>query len=93
MARYIYQQAKWPEFHWDEARLVALLANVRFKQGKLLESMEGLEFSLKTEASLQSLTQKVLKSSEIEGELLNAGQGTFIYRQAFRNRGSRACAF
>lgn len=74
MAKYIYQQAKWPEFYWDESRLATLLANVRFKQGKLLGSMEGLGFSLKAEASLQSLTQEVLKSSEIEGELLDADQ-------------------
>lgn len=74
MARYIYQQVKWPEFYWDEARLATLLATVRFKQGKLLGSMEGLGFSLKAEASLQSLTQEILKSSEIEGELLDANQ-------------------
>lgn len=36
--------------------------------------MEGLGFRLRAEANLQTLTQDVLKSSEIEGELLDADQ-------------------
>lgn len=36
--------------------------------------MEGLGFSLQSEANLQTLTLNVLKSSEIEGEQLDAGQ-------------------
>jgi Fic family protein len=36
--------------------------------------MEGLGFSLQQEAVLETLTADVLKSSEIEGEKLDAGQ-------------------
>ena len=71
---YIHQLKAWPDFDWDEKALFKLLVNVRHKQGKLLGSMEKLGFSLKEEASLQILTQDVLKSSEIEGEILNPGQ-------------------
>jgi Fic family protein len=36
--------------------------------------MEGLGFSLRAEAALRSLTDEILKSNEIEGELLDRNQ-------------------
>lgn len=74
MDRYIYQIRNWPEFHWDHEKLVPFLAQVRHRQGRLLGRMEGLGFILQAEASLQTLTLDVLKSSEIEGELLDPDQ-------------------
>jgi len=71
---YIHQLAKWPEFTWDNDSLAELLASVRHRQGRLLGKMEGIGFSLREEASLQTLTQDVVKSSEIEGEILNPDQ-------------------
>lgn len=71
---YIHQLNSWPDFTWDEKALSKLLTEVRHKQGRLLGKMEGLGFSLKEEATLQTLTQDVLKSSEIEGEILNPDQ-------------------
>ena len=74
MNRYIYQQDQWPNFYWDQKTLFKILTEVRHRQGRLLGMMEGLGFSLQEEATLQTLTQDVLKSSEIEGEVLNAEQ-------------------
>lgn len=71
---YIYQLPGWPNFIWDTEVLSPLLADVRFKQGKLLGGMENLGFDLKSEAILQTLIQDVTKSSEIEGEILDTGQ-------------------
>lgn len=51
-----------------------MLAGIRSRHGRLLGRMEALGFQLKAEANLQILTLDVLKSSEIEGELLNADQ-------------------
>lgn len=51
-----------------------LLAEVRHRQGRLIGRMEALGFELRAEASLQSLTEEVLKSSEIEGEILDREQ-------------------
>jgi Fic family protein len=45
---------------------------VRYQQGRLIGHMEGLGFSLREEAVLNTLTEDVLKTSEIEGEILNA---------------------
>ena len=71
---YIYQQPGWPEFTWNQEKILKLLPGVRFSQGLLLGKMEGLGFDLKKEAMLNVLTQDVLKSSEIEGETLNKEQ-------------------
>jgi Fic family protein len=71
---YIYEQEAWPSFRWDEQRLFQPLAKVRHRQGRLVGHMQGLGFSLRTEAVLQTLTQDVLKSSEIEGEVLDSQQ-------------------
>ena len=74
MIRYIHQLPQWPQFTWDERALSAPLAAVRHRQGRLIGRMEGLGFPLRSEAVLQTLTQDVVKSSEIEGEVLNRDQ-------------------
>ncbi len=74
MTTYIHELQDWPKFHWDHEALAAQLAAVRHRQGRLLGRMEALGFSFKKEAVLQMLTLDVLKSSEIEGEILNAEQ-------------------
>lgn len=74
MAKYIYQYPNWPHFTWNEQEIQALLGKVRHLQGKLLGQMSAIGFSLKEETVLTTLTLDVLKSSEIEGELLNYEQ-------------------
>ena len=68
---YIYEQADWPKLHWDSKALSTMLADVRHRQGRLIGRMEGLGFRLQEEAVLQTLTEEVVKSSEIEGERLD----------------------
>jgi Fic family protein len=74
ISKYIYQLPNWPQFHWDQNKLAKILAEVRHRQGRLLGRMEGLGFNLQKEATLQTLTLDVLKSSEIEGEILDREQ-------------------
>jgi Fic family protein len=71
---YIWERQAWPELMWREALVSVPLATVRHDQGRLLGRMEGLGFRLREEAALQTLTQDVMKSSEIEGEVLDAAQ-------------------
>jgi Fic family protein len=71
---YIWDLADWPDFRLDQDRLSGLLAAVRHQQGLLLGRMQALGFRLREEAVLQTLTQDVLKSSEIEGERLDHDQ-------------------
>jgi len=74
MSNYIHQLKDWPKFKWDQEQLTRLLIKVRVQQGRLLGRMEGMGFSLQAEATLQTLTLDVMKSSEIEGEILDQDQ-------------------
>jgi Fic family protein len=71
MATYIHQLPAWPKFTWDQHRLAGQLAAVRHRQGRLIGRMQALGFAMREEAVLQTLTEDVLKSSEIEGEILD----------------------
>ena len=74
MTTYIHQLKGWPKFRWNDQQLAAKLAAVRHHQGRLIGRMEGLGFKLRAEAILPSLTEEVIKSSEIEGEVLDRDQ-------------------
>lgn len=71
---YIHELSDWPRWEWDIERLAEPLADIRHRQGKLSGHMEALGFNLQQEAVLKTLSADVLKSSEIEGEKLNAEQ-------------------
>ncbi len=71
---YLWERADWPAFTWDGESLTRLLAHVSREQGRLLGKMEGLGFELRSEAHLRTLTEDVIKSSEIEGEKLERDQ-------------------
>ncbi len=74
MVKYIYQYSNWPSFTWDEKEILSLLGKVRHLQGKIFGQINALGFSLRAETMLSTLTLDVLKSSEIEGEILNYEQ-------------------
>ena len=72
--QYIYEGPDWPQFHWDANGIADALGRVRHRQGRLIGRMGALGFSLQKEAVLRTLTEDVLKSSEIEGEVLDRAQ-------------------
>src|SRR6185369_14687483 len=74
MLEYIYERPDWPRFHWDQAALANQLGAVRHRQGRLIGRMQALGFPLREQAVLKTLTEDVLKSSEIEGEFLDRDQ-------------------
>jgi Fic family protein len=74
MVKYIYQYSNWPDFTWDEKEIQVILGKVRHLQGKIFGQVSALGFSVKEETMLTTLTLDVLKSSEIEGEILNYEQ-------------------
>jgi Fic family protein len=71
---YIWQIEDWPALRWDNHALAQALARASREQGRLLGRMEHLGFELRGEAHLRTLTEDVVKSSEIEGEKLPADQ-------------------
>ena len=74
MAKYIYQYDNWPNFIWKEDEIQSILGKIRYLQGKIFGQINALGFSIKNETLLATLTLDVLKSSEIEGEILNYNQ-------------------
>lgn len=68
---YIWQQPDWPHWRFDAAALAEPLAQVHRAQGHLLGRMAELGLAQREQATLQVLTQEVIKTSEIEGERLD----------------------
>lgn len=68
---YIWERPEWPKFRWDDAALSDALSAASHKQGRLLGRMQDLGFDLKQRAHVETLTEDVIKSSEIEGEVLD----------------------
>jgi Fic family protein len=68
---YIWELSAWPNFRWSAEKLLTPLAAARLKQGRLLGRMARLGFDLQLEAEVEATTEEALKSSEIEGEILD----------------------
>lgn len=67
---YIWQAAGWPGFFWDEDRLKPQLDQIRRLQGRLLGRADATDEVLQLE--MDALIQNAIRSSEIEGEHLDA---------------------
>lgn len=71
---YIHEKDNWTDFTWNEKLVSKKLAETRNLQGRLLGKMESLGFDQQDEAVLNTLTLEIVKSSEIEGEILDLEQ-------------------
>lgn len=72
--KYIYEYDNWTNFSWQDSEINALFGEVRYRQGNIIAQMKALGFAAKAEASLNTLTLDIVKSSEIEGEKLDYQQ-------------------
>lgn len=72
--KYIYQNSDWHSFRWCGEKITNLLLQIQKAQGYLFGKMDALGFEVKSSAVLNVLTENILKSSEIEGEILNKEQ-------------------
>ena len=68
---YIYQNTDWHKFVWDGETIQNILLKIKKAQGFLFGKMSNLGFEVQNNATLQTLTENIIKSSEIEGELLD----------------------
>jgi Fic family protein len=72
MARkYIHELIDWPAFTWNAKTLAPLLSGVRLRQGLLLGKMRGYGFPSQWAVALKVLTEETIKSSAIEGVVLD----------------------
>ena len=68
---YIWQSRNWPNWRYDVSALAEPLTEVSLAQGMLLGRLADVGLALRDRASLAALTEDVVKTSEIEGEVLN----------------------
>lgn len=72
MARtYIHGRSDWPRFKWDSKGLAPVLSGVRLRQGLLLGKLQGYGLASRWTATLNVLTEETIKSSAIEGVVLD----------------------
>ncbi|MFM9971866.1 MAG: Fic family protein [Burkholderiales bacterium] len=69
---YIWQTPDWPTWRFDLAALARPLSEVSRAQGLLAGRLSDSGLTLRNQASLIALTEDAIKTSEIEGEHLNA---------------------
>ena len=69
--KYIWQAKDWPNWRYDLATLAGSMAEVSRAQGLLMGRLADVGMALRDQASLVTLTEDVIKTSEIEGETLN----------------------
>ncbi len=69
--KYIWQNKRWTDFSWDSEKLLPLLGKARQIQGKILARVKNLGLTLTNEAQAEILTEEAIKTSAIEGEILN----------------------
>lgn len=70
-SKYIWQNKNWSNFSWQSDRLLPLLGKARQTQGKILARVKSLGLALTHEAQAEILIEEAVKTSEIEGEILN----------------------
>ena len=69
---YIWQYPEWPDFKWDVSRLVTRLSEVRNREGVIKGMMSGLGLNIQSRTALDTMTEDILRSNEIEGVILNS---------------------
>ncbi|MCB9720064.1 MAG: Fic family protein [Candidatus Omnitrophica bacterium] len=69
--KYIWQKKSWPGLYWRSEELLSLLGKVRHKQGELVAIGKSLGFELSNQAQAEILVEETVKTSAIEGEVLN----------------------
>lgn len=71
---YLHERENWWKFTYDSHKVMTELGKVRAKQGLMLGRMSSLGFDFQEDALLTTLSQELVSSSEIEGELLDRQQ-------------------
>jgi Fic family protein len=69
---YIWQSDVWPKWRYDLSAIADQLTAVSHAQGLLMGRLADVGMAVRDQASIATLTDEVVKTSEIEGEVLNA---------------------
>lgn len=64
---YLWQNPQWPNFTWNESKLLNPLLELNSNQGILEGQMRSLGFKVQSESALNRFTREIKNSFEIEG--------------------------
>lgn len=78
-----WQQSDWPNFRWDDSVLTAMEASFLQQGGILIGSVKHLDEEDRAAVTIDIMTGEALKTSEIEGELLNRDSVQSSLRRQF----------
>lgn len=78
-----WQQPDWPEFRWDSTSLAVLEGQFLQQSGVLIGSVKHLTDDDRAGLAIDIMTGEALKTSEIEGELLNRDSVQSSLRRQF----------
>jgi len=78
-----WQQPDWPEFEYDSAALSALEEAFLLQSGELLGAFRHIGTEDKDALRIELISEEALKTSEIEGELLDRDSVQSSLRQQF----------
>lgn len=67
---YIWERKNWPDFTWENDKLISLLGKARLAQGKLLSKVGALGLDLSEESRSEILVEETIKTAAIEGQKL-----------------------
>ncbi len=68
LAMYLWQHGEWPRMSWQDTRLTKLLVEMNVLRGQLFGRFVMLVIKARNDSILETLTQEIVRSSEIEGD-------------------------
>ncbi|EXG77853.1 hypothetical protein XylorDRAFT_0203 [Xylanibacter oryzae DSM 17970] len=71
---YLHERKNWWRFQYDNEKILNLLGKVRAQQGLMLGRMTSIGFDFQDDAMLTTMSLELVRSSEIEGEILNLSE-------------------
>lgn len=71
---YLHERKSWWQFRYDRDEILKILGAVRIEQGLILGRMLSLGFDFQEQAILSTMSVELVRSSEIEGEILNLSE-------------------
>lgn len=78
-----WQRPNWPNFHYDTKQLAPLEASFLQQAGMLLGAYQHIDENDKSTLTIELLSEEALKTSEIEGEILNRDSVQSSIRRQF----------
>jgi Fic family protein len=83
MRKWNWQQEEWPKFSFDEKRIESFEKDFIHQSGILLGALKYIDSKEKEELQIELITQEALKTSAIEGEILDRESVQFSLRKHF----------